>query len=142
MLEIKDGLKIPENEISFTFSTSSKPGGQNVNKVNTRVTLLFDVEKSRRLSEKQKKLIEKKLSTRINKEGILRISSQRFRTQGENRKAAREKFAKLLKSALSAPPRRKKTKKPRSAKKRRLEEKRRRGKLKKLRSPVEPAGEE
>ncbi len=142
MLEINSGLKIPENEISFTFSTSSKPGGQNVNKLNTRATLLFDVRNSKRLSEKQKRLIEKTLSTRINKEGILRISSQRFRTQGENRKAAREKFAKLLKSSLKTPARRRKTRPPRSAKKRRLKEKRRRGKLKNLRSPVDSAGEE
>jgi ribosome-associated protein len=141
MIKINRRLKIPEDEISFTFSTSSKPGGQNVNKVNTRATLLFDVKSSRALGERQKRVIEKKLGTRINKEGILRVSSQKYRSQHDNRKAAREKFSKLLNEALKRPPRRKPTITPPRAKARRLENKRKRGRLKKLRSPVDPSRE-
>ncbi|MDZ7860774.1 MAG: alternative ribosome rescue aminoacyl-tRNA hydrolase ArfB [Candidatus Krumholzibacteriota bacterium] len=141
MLKINRRVAVPESETAFRFSTSSKPGGQNVDRVNTKVTLLFDVAASRALSERQKNRIIKKLKGRINKEGILRVSSQKHRSQSENRKAAVEHFVSLLQNALKRSARRKKTRKPRSAKERRLETKKRRARLKKLRSGVDPSRE-
>ncbi|HMA77374.1 MAG TPA: alternative ribosome rescue aminoacyl-tRNA hydrolase ArfB [Candidatus Krumholzibacteriaceae bacterium] len=141
MLKINRRLSIPESEITFRFSTSSKPGGQNVDRVNTKVTLLFDVAASRALSERQKARITKKLKGRINREGILRVSSQKHRSQSENRKAVLERLVSLLQNALKRSARRKKTRKPRAVKERRLKAKKRRGRLKKLRSSVDPSRE-
>lgn len=133
MVRINRRLDIPEGEISFTFSRSSGPGGQNVNKVNTKATLLFDVAGSPSLSEGQRSRIMRRLSTRINREGVLRISSQRHRSQSANREAALAKFADLLGEALRPVRKRRKTKVPERAKKKRLEEKRKRSRLKRTR---------
>jgi ribosome-associated protein len=142
MLKINRNLSIPESETAFRFSSSSKPGGQNVNKVSTRATLLFDVEASRSLSVRQKPRIKNKLKTRINKEGVLRVSSQKHRSQGENRKAANERFIDLLRNSLKRSPRRKPTRKPKAVKEQRLKSKKERGRLKKLRLKVNLSGKE
>jgi ribosome-associated protein len=134
MIEVQPGLQIPEEEIRFTFSRSGGPGGQNVNKVNTRATLWFDVENSPSLSIDQKERIIRRLSTRISKEGVLRVVSQKYRSQFENREAAERQFAVLIRTALKEKATRRKTKSPRWAKKRRLEEKSRRSRLKASRS--------
>ncbi len=125
---------IAEDELRFTYSRSSGPGGQNVNRVETRVTLLFDVLGSPSLTEWQKGRIAGRLATRINKEGILRVVSQRHRTREANRRAARERFEELLTGALRTVRSRRKTRVPRGARRRRLEGKRRRGELKRLRT--------
>ncbi len=130
MIVINGSLSIPDSELSFTFSRSSGPGGQNVNKVSTRVTLLFDVGKSPTLSPGQRDLLLERLRTRINREGILRVVSSRHRTQGANREAATEKFAALLREALKLKRPRKKPAIPRSLVERRLREKKRRSLLK------------
>lgn len=127
---INSTLSIPESEISFTFSRSSGPGGQNVNKLNTRVTLWFDVAGSPSLSDTQRERILEKLPTRISREGILRVVSQRHRTQKMNRDAATERFAELLREALVQKPPRKKRRVPAGVKRRRLEDKRRRSQIK------------
>ena len=126
-------VRIAEEELDFTYSRSSGPGGQNVNRVETRVTLLFDVHGSECLSESQKHRIAGRLATRINREGILRVVSQRHRTREANRRAAVERFEELLTEALKRQRPRRKTRVPRAAKRRRLEGKRRRGELKQLR---------
>ncbi len=124
---------VAEDELRFTYSRSSGPGGQNVNRVETRVTLLFDVFGSPSLSEGQKRRIASRLATRINKEGILRVVSQRHRTREANRRAAAERFLELLNEALRRQRPRRRTRVPRKARRRRLEGKRRRGELKRLR---------
>ena len=85
MLPVDDQLVLPERELSYRSSRSSGPGGQNVNKVETRVTLLFDISGSAVLDETQKELVRQRLATRINKKGVLRVVSQRHRTQNANR---------------------------------------------------------
>ena len=130
MIPIQSDLEIPNDEIRFVASRSGGPGGQNVNKVNSRMTLLFDVAGSAALSEAQKERIAERLSTRINREGILQVSSQKHREQGANRAAALERFAELLREALRQEPPRKKTRVSRAAKARRIEEKKKRGRLK------------
>ncbi len=124
---------IAEDELRFTYSRSSGPGGQNVNRVETRVTLLFDVFGSPSLTEGQKRRIASRLATRINKEGILRVVAQRHRTREANRRAAAERSEELLTGALRRKRPRRKTRVPRQARRRRLEGKRRRGELKRLR---------
>jgi len=134
MIQIKRGLAIPEDELTFSASRSSGPGGQNVNKVSSRITLQFDVAHSPSLSDGQRALIRERLATRINKEGILRVSSQRHRSQHANKLATIERFAELLHDALIVKPPRKKRRISRAAKERRLDEKKRRSARKTLRS--------
>ena len=81
MIRINEQISIPEEELSFTSSHSSGPGGQNVNKVSSRVTLWFDVVNSPGLSPEQKELVISRLKTRIGKDGLLRVISQQTRSQ-------------------------------------------------------------
>lgn len=133
-IEINDNIIIPEHELVFKASRSSGPGGQNVNKLNTRISLFFNIQQSDCFSEIQKKRLLRSLFTRIDKEGFIRVVSQKFRTQNANRQAAIERLQELLEKALKPKPIRKKTKVPYSAKQKRLEDKKRRGRLKQQRS--------
>ncbi len=134
MIEIINEISISEDELVFRASRSGGPGGQNVNKVNTRITLFFDVANSESFSDVQKRRILKRLSTRADKNGMIRVVSQRFRTQKANRTAAVERLQQLLAGALKTRPIRKKTRIPFAAKKQRLEDKRRRSLLKQQRA--------
>jgi ribosome-associated protein len=134
MIQITPELSVPENEISFTASRSGGPGGQNVNKVSSKVTLAFDVSHSIVLSQEQKSRIMGKLATRINKEGTLQIVSQRTRSQELNRADALARFSDLLRRALTPERARVKTRVPRAAKRERLEEKKKRALTKHIRS--------
>jgi len=133
MVWIRDDLDIPERELRFTTSRSSGPGGQNVNKVESRVTLHFDIEASESLSDGQRASIRGKLSTRINSDEVLQISSQTHRTQLANRQAVVERFAELIREALRPVKRRKPTKKSRASQQRRLDKKRKQSRQKALR---------
>ncbi|MCP4201576.1 MAG: aminoacyl-tRNA hydrolase [bacterium] len=136
MLPVRDDLVIPERELTYRSSRSSGPGGQNVNKVETRVTLLFDVSASTVLHESQKARLRRRLTTRISKAGVLRVVSQKHRTQGANREAARARLSELLAEALEPERRRRRTRTPERARRKRLEEKKRRGDLKRGRGQV------
>ena len=133
MIPINDQLSIAENELVFVASRSGGPGGQNVNKVSSRVTLLFDVVNSPSLTAEQRSLVSQKLATRINKEGVLRIVSQTTRSQDLNRDDALERFRELLQGALTQRTPRRKTRIPKVAHERRLEEKRKRTTVKQSR---------
>src|ERR1051326_4410505 len=90
-------LSLPfEKEIYYRASRSSGSGGQNVNKVSTKVELNFDVANSKILTEEQKQIILLKLSRHINQQGILRVTAETSRSQLENKKIALQKFKKLL----------------------------------------------
>jgi len=133
-IEITDSVVVPESELVFKASRSSGPGGQNVNKLNTRMTLFFNIQASSGFSDDQKNLLLKRLSKRIDKDGFVRVVSQKFRTQNANRQAAIERLQELLEKAIKPKPIRKKTKVPYSAKQNRLENKKHRSKLKQQRS--------
>jgi len=141
MIEIPGETFINEDELVFKVSRSSGPGGQNINKVNTRITLLFDVANCGSLSDLQKQRILSRLATRADKNGVLRVVSQKFRTQRANRNAAVERLQELLTGALKTRPIRKKSKVSYAAKQRRLEEKRRRSLLKRQRSAKNLSGD-
>jgi len=134
MIDITDNISIRDDELIFKASRSSGPGGQNVNKVNTRITLFFDVSNCESFSDVQKRRILSRLSTRADKNGLIRVASQKFRTQKANRRAAVERLQQLLIEALKTRPVRKKTKVSYAVKQRRLEEKRRRSLLKQQRA--------
>ena len=134
MIKISRGIFISEDELVFKFSRGGGPGGQNVNKVNTRVTVRFDAANSGSFSDEQKGQILKRLASRADKDGVIRIVSQRYRTQKANRRAAVERLEELLRGALKKKVVRKKTRVPEAVKRERLEKKKRRGFLKKQRA--------
>jgi len=134
MILITNEISIPEDELNFTASRSSGPGGQHVNKASTRVTLRFDLANSPSLSPEQKKLLQERLPTRISKQGILRVVSQKTRSQATNRKLAVERFVELLQQSLETSPERKPVKMPSAAREKRIAAKKHRGQLKRERA--------
>ncbi|MDD5562892.1 MAG: alternative ribosome rescue aminoacyl-tRNA hydrolase ArfB [Thermoanaerobaculaceae bacterium] len=138
MIEIAPGFAIPDAELGFAASRSGGPGGQNVNKVATRVTLTFDVGSSPSLTDEQRSRIRSRLARRISKDGVLQVVSQRHRTQGANRAAALARFVELLQAALAADLPRLATRPSRGAKERRVEEKKLRARAKESRRRVVP----
>ena len=137
MIRINDEVAINDGELRFEFSRSSGPGGQNVNKVETKVRLLFDVRNSSSLTADQRDRIEERLATRITKDHVLHVTSQRHRTREANRRAAVERFSELLDEALAEEEPRIASKVPKAQRKRRLESKRRRSQKKALRTRPE-----
>jgi len=124
MIAIMTGVEIPEAELEFIASRSGGPGGQNVNKVSSRITLRFDLDRTTALTAEQRERVRKKLSSRISKEGVLQISSQRTRSQDFNREDAVARFVELLRAALREEKARVKTRASRSSREERLKKKR------------------
>ncbi len=125
--------RIRKDEIKFSTSRSAGPGGQNVNKVNTKIELRFNVRESDSLSTEEKIRIERKLKNRINSIGELLVVSQSERTQLQNKRKALEKFHEILAAALTEKRKRTSTKPSAASKAKRLERKKKRGNIKKLR---------
>ena len=122
-----------EKELVFITSRSSGPGGQNVNKVNTKVTLKFDVMASEALDEEQKDLMLKKLATRLTKDGVLMLTAQDKRSQGQNKEAVLVKLDHLLTKIFTPRKARKATKPGKAAKDKRIKEKKQRSEKKQWR---------
>jgi ribosome-associated protein len=122
-----------ESELLFTASRSSGPGGQNVNKLSTKVELRFNLLSTNLLSAPEKQLAFQKLKNKINKEGELFLVSQSERTQLMNKQAVIEKFFKLISVALTIQTKRRATRPTFLSKVKRLQEKKNRGTIKKIR---------
>lgn len=122
-------------ECKFTAQRSSGPGGQNVNKVNTKVELRFPVVDSALLTEDEKDKILLKLANRINDDGVLVLSSGESRSQLKNKELVVKKFYRLLDFALKEQKHRIPIRLPASLRRKRMEEKRRRAEKKNLRKP-------
>jgi len=137
MIRLNSDTFISEDKLTFKFSRSGGPGGQNVNKVNSRVTLFFDVAGSGELSNTQKSRMLKRLGRRVDKNGILRVVSQKYRTQTANRKETVRRLEELLKAALKKKPARIKITVPEKEKLKRREEKRQRSALKQQRAKLD-----
>src|SRR3989344_2541485 len=129
-------IKIPESEFKFSFSRSGGPGGQNVNKLETKVTARWNIRQSGILSENQKQLLLAKLNQRINADGELAVSAQSERSQSQNKRKAVERMNFLVAGALRIPKRRTSTKPTRSSKEKRLRRKKIRSEKKALRSRI------
>jgi ribosome-associated protein len=134
-LRVDQQVEIPGDELRFVASRSGGPGGQHVNKTSSRVTLLWDVERSRALDPVQRARVLRRLRGRISRDGILRVSAEDERSQLRNRESARERLGALVAWALARRKRRLPTGPTRAARERRCDEKRRRGDLKRLRGP-------
>jgi len=129
MLQVAPGIAIPEEELDERFVRASGPGGQNVNKVATAVELRFDVAASR-LPEDVKARLAALAGRRISAGGVLLIDSREHRTQSQNREAARERLAALIRQAAVRPKSRRKTKPSKAARERRLVSKVQRSRVK------------
>lgn len=124
-------------EFIFSASRSSGPGGQNVNKVNSRVELRFNVADSEILTEKEKSVLQRKLSSQITSSGFIIIVSQSERTQLQNKQECIEKFYSLLEKSLKKEKRRKATKPTKASMEKRIQKKKIISEKKSLRKKIE-----
>ena len=132
-LKITKTLVIPSNEIKWRFSRSSGPGGQNVNKIESRVEIIFNLEDSKVLNDYQKEILKRNLKNKL-VNNSLRLAVQEHRNQLLNRQLALIKFSSIIKDGLNKPFKfRKSTKPTQASQKKRVEFKKKRGELKKSR---------
>ena len=133
-LYINPKISIPADCFHVSHSRSSGPGGQHVNKLNTRVSIFLDIPKCPCFSKDQKHTLLTVLKNRIDKQGVLQVSSQQYRSQTANRDAALRRMAELIAAALKPKRRRKITRIPKRTIEKRLGDKKYRSKIKQLRS--------
>ncbi len=135
-IRITEGLAIPVAELHYRFSRASGPGGQHVNRSETRVELLFDVMRSPSLTEEQRARILARLAGYIDDDGVLHLVSSATRSQLENRLDVTERLRGLLAAALKQDRRRIPTRPGRAVRQTRLDAKRARSQIKRLRRQV------
>lgn len=123
MLFVNDAISIPDAEFNFTFARSGGPGGQNVNKVNSKAMLQWNVSRSGALPEEIRLRFLTAWSKRMTKEGCVMVSSQRYRDQGKNVADCLSRLREMILEVSVAPTARKASKPSRGAKQRRLSEK-------------------
>lgn len=133
MLDINDRIRIPDEELSWSFVRSGGPGGQNVNKVASKAVLRWNLDASLSLPADVKARLREQQRQRITNDGDLLLTSQRYRDQERNREDCEEKLRQMVLRALTPPKPRKKTKPTRGAKERRLAAKRHRAATKAIR---------
>ena len=138
---MRDGERIPESEVHVRTSRSGGPGGQNVNKVETKVEVSWNLEDSDGFSDAEKKRVRAALGRRVGSDGTIRVASQRHRSQTRNREAAMERLRELVTEALKPRKKRRATGPTAASRLARLEAKRRRSSLKRERSEGREPGD-
>ncbi len=133
---INSSLTIHSSEITYRFNRSSGPGGQNVNKVNSKVQLVWNLANSTSVSDSMRERIAKRLSSQINRFGEFSVSSDRTRSQKLNRDDCLAKFISQIQNALKIPKTRRATKPTRASKEKRITNKKHRGEIKGMRKRI------
>lgn len=132
-LNIAPDVAVPRSELEYRASRSSGPGGQHVNTTSTRIELLWNLDESRVLSDEQRARLRTRLASRLDSMGNIRVVASTRRSQQQNKQAAEERLAALVRHALHVPKRRRPTKRPKAANERRLSQKKRRAEVKRER---------
>lgn len=138
VIVVTESIRIPEEELEFSFVRSSGPGGQNVNKVATAVQLRFDAGASPALPPDVRERLIRLAGRRVTAEGVLVIVARRFRSQLRNREDAVQRLVTLVRRATEQPKKRRKTRPSKASVERRLDTKQRRARLKSSRKPPRP----
>jgi ribosome-associated protein len=137
-VRVRPGLVIPPAALEIRFSRSGGPGGQNVNKVETRAEVRFDLAGTDLLGAEDRARALERLASRLTKEGVLVVVCDRTRHRERNLREALFRTGEILREAMRRPKARRRTQPTRASRERRLEEKRRRGEVKRGRgSPGE-----
>lgn len=132
-IKITNRVRVPASEVELSYARSGGPGGQHVNKTASKVQLRWNARTSSALSDADRELLEKRLASKLTKDGELVVASEKHRDQGRNVDDAVERFALLVRRAIRRPTPRKKTRPSRAARERRLRSKRHRSDLKRQR---------
>jgi len=134
-LVVRDGITIPRDELRTRATRAGGPGGQHVNTSSTRIEVVWNVDRTRALDAEQRALVRARLATRIDADGDLRVVAADSRSQRQNRDAADDRLAALVRRALVVPRRRRATRPTASSVRQRLDAKRRRADTKRRRRP-------
>ena len=133
MLAVSGSVSIPRAELQYRATRAGGAGGQHVNTSSTRIELLWNVMSTQALDDEARARVATKLTSRLDGEGNLRVVSSARRSQAQNREAAEQRLAELVRGALAVPRRRKATRPTRASKEARLDEKRKRSETKRQR---------
>ena len=136
-IPVSNRFTIPGSELDVQASRSGGPGGQHANTTASRIQLRWNVRTSSSLSDGRRELILEHLASRIDGDGVLQVTVDTHRSQHRNRQEAAERLADLVRGALRPRKKRKKTRRTRSSNEKRLRKKKQRGRIKKLRGPVD-----
>ncbi len=123
MLYVNEKIQIPDTEFQLAYARSGGPGGQNVNKVNSKAIMTWDITQTVSLPDDMKQRFLAKYSRRITRDGLFQITSQRYRDQARNIEDCRLKLAELIVSIATPPVKRKPSKPSKGARQRRLNDK-------------------